>query len=652
MNFLIINDIFHCGFVQKCHKFLKIILQFMETVDKGDKNNVVLGEDRGKTDMNHRKKTKIVAAVSVAAGLALLYFGLAFYFQSHFAFRTDINHLDVSGCGVKKVERRLEKEMKSYRLSLKPRTGEREEIRGESIELKPVFRREIDEMLDRQNAFAWPYYLVRGQRFVSEAVVEYDEGKLREEIGRLFMMKSAEQKESRDAYISDYSRDGYQIIEEEYGTKIDAEAFEKAVREAVLGLDEELVMDKAGCYIDPKITKEDEGLRSACDTLNKYTKLTITYNVGDKREILDGEIIHRWLSVSKGKKVRIDEAQIADYVSELARKYNTAFRSRTLRTSYGKEIAIVGGDYGWKVDKDAEREMILKDLNAGESVERELVYAQTANSHGPNDYGDTYVEINLTAQHLFFYKDGELLVESDFVSGNIAKSHATPVGAYSLTYKQKDATLRGEDYESKVSYWMPYCGDVGMHDASWRSSFGGSIYKRNGSHGCVNLPASAAKTIFENIEAGYPVLVYELSGTESAKGLAQDRAASVDDLISAIGEVTLDAQPKISAARAAFDALGEQEKGYVRKLDVLTAAEAAFAALQQEAANQATQAQGEAQAVIDKINAIGKVTEDDKAAIRDARKSYDALSEMAKAYVTNYAVLQEAEEAYKALTES
>ena len=168
----------------------------------------------------------------------------------------------------------------------------------------------------------------------------------------------------------------------------------------------------------------------------------------------------------------------------------------------------------------------------------------------------------------------------------------------------------------------------------------------------MNLPASAAKTIFENIEAGYPVLVYELSGTESAKGLAQDRAASVDDLISAIGEVTLDAQPKISAARAAFDALGEQEKGYVRKLDVLTAAEAAFAALQQEAANQATQAQGEAQAVIDKINAIGKVTEDDKAAIRDARKSYDALSEMAKAYVTNYAVLQEAEEAYKALTES
>ena len=193
-----------------------------------------------------------------------------------------------------------------------------------------------------------------------------------------------------------------------------------------------------------------------------------------------------------------------------------------------------------------------------------------------------------------------------------------------------------------------------MHDASWRSSFGGSIYKRSGSHGCVNLPASAAKTIFENIEAGYPVLVYELPGTESAKGLAQDRAASVDDLIGAIGEVTLEGQPKIDAARAAYDALSGQEKAYVKKLDILTAAEAEFARLQEEAANQAaqTQAQAEAQAVIDKINAIGKVTEDDKGAIKDARKSYDALSEMAKAYVTNYAVLQEAEETYKALTES
>ncbi len=146
---------------------------------------------------------------------------------------------------------------------------------------------------------------------------------------------------------------------------------------------------------------------------------------------------------------------------------------------------------------------------------REPVYKQKAASHGENDYGSTYVEINLTAQHLFFYKDGKLLVESDFVSGNESKGWSTPAGVFPLTYKQRDATLKGETYRTPVSYWMPFNGNIGLHDATWRSTFGGTIYKTSGSHGCVNLPPAVAKTIFENIAAGVPVLCYHLPGTES-----------------------------------------------------------------------------------------------------------------------------------------
>ncbi|MFR2849244.1 MAG: L,D-transpeptidase [Hungatella hathewayi] len=125
------------------------------------------------------------------------------------------------------------------------------------------------------------------------------------------------------------------------------------------------------------------------------------------------------------------------------------------------------------------------------------------------------MEINLTAQHLFFYKDGKLLVESDFVSGNSSKGYDTPPGAYPITYKERNATLKGEDYRTPVDYWMPFNGNIGMHDAGWRSSFGGNIFKTSGSHGCVNLPPSVAKTIYENIEAGMPVLCYTLEGTGS-----------------------------------------------------------------------------------------------------------------------------------------
>ena len=147
----------------------------------------------------------------------------------------------------------------------------------------------------------------------------------------------------------------------------------------------------------------------------------------------------------------------------------------------------------------------LQVIRSGNQVTREPVWLQRGAAHGEFDYGDTYVEVNLTAQHLFFYKDGELIIESDFVSGKSSKGWDTPAGAYPLTYKQRNATLRGEDYETPVSYWMPFNGNIGLHDADWRDSFGGTIYKNNGSHGCLNLPPKTAQIIYEHISAGDPV---------------------------------------------------------------------------------------------------------------------------------------------------
>lgn len=309
-------------------------------------------------------------------------------------------------------------------------------------------------------------------------------------------------------------------------------------------------------------------------------------------------------------------------------------------------------------------------------MEREPVYKQKANSHGANDYGDSYVEINLTAQHLFLYKNGQLIIDTDFVSGSLAGGNASPTGAYGITYTERNATLKGRNangssYATPVSYWMPFAGNVGMHDATWRSDFGGTIYKRSGSHGCINLPASAAKTIFENVAAGYPVLVYELPGTESEKGLAMDAAYEVTKTIDAIGTVTLDSGNAISAARQQYDALTDQGKGYVKNYDVLTAAETSYSqqqAAQQAAANQAAadaaaaqqaaadaaKAQSEAQTAINAISAIGTVTADDacKARIDAARSAYNSLSSSAQGYVTNLSTLTDAEAQYNNLINS
>ena len=117
--------------------------------------------------------------------------------------------------------------------------------------------------------------------------------------------------------------------------------------------------------------------------------------------VLDGETISTWLSVDDDFNVSVDDEALSAYVKAMAKNYNTAYGNRTLDTSYGQTVTIYGGNYGWWVDNAAEKEMILEDLKAGKDVTREPVYSQTANSHGENDYGNTYVEINLTAQHLF-----------------------------------------------------------------------------------------------------------------------------------------------------------------------------------------------------------------------------------------------------------
>ena len=209
-------------------------------------------------------------------------------------------------------------------------------------------------------------------------------------------------------------------------------------------------------------------------------------------------------------------------------------------------MTISRGHYGWKISQAAETAAVLSIIKNGEQQTREPEYSQKAASRGANDYGSTYVEINLTAQHLYFYKNGELLVETDFVSGNESRGWATPGGAYPLTYKQRNATLRGEGYATPVSYWMPFNGGIGLHDASWRGSFGGTIYKTGGSHGCINLPPKAAKTIFENISQGDPVLCYHLAGTESKKTAPAEKPAAT----TAASTAASTAAPETTAAPA------------------------------------------------------------------------------------------------------
>ena len=148
------------------------------------------------------------------------------------------------------------------------------------------------------------------------------------------------------------------------------------------------------------------------------------------------------------------------------------------------------------------------------NVSRKPVYSSEGWGWENNGFGSTYVEVDLSLQRLFYYQDGQQLMTCPFVSGNISQNYGTVTGAFQIAYTAMDVTLKGGNkkdktyYESHVDYWMPFYADYGLHDADWRSEFGGTIYRTGGSHGCVNMPPASAGQLYSLISAGTPVIVF------------------------------------------------------------------------------------------------------------------------------------------------
>ncbi|MCB6608613.1 L,D-transpeptidase family protein [[Clostridium] symbiosum] len=464
------------------------------------------------------KKTAVIAACALAAVILAgggIYAGMAQKYKRVFFPNTRINGLDASGRTVAEVKEMISSGINHYVLTIEEREGKEEQITGEEIGLQSKFDGTLEQIVTTQNPYAWLSYQLNPAEYTISTMIEYDEEALTQAAQGLECMDPVLIKEPENAYVSDYiPGQGYSIIPETEGTVVLEDVLKSSLADAIINLKDTLSLEEAGAYKEPEIKQDDASLKERVDTMNRFVSTTITYKFGDKTEVLNGDRTHEWLITDEAGNITVDSAQAAAYVAELAAAYNTSNKAKNFKTSYDQTIQVKGGTYGWKINQSEETAELVNLLQSGQSQEREPVYSQKAASRGENDYGNTYVEINLTAQHLYFYKDGNLVVDSDFVSGNLSRGWGTPAGTYPLNYKQRNAVLKGENYRTPVDYWMPFNGGIGMHDATWRGTFGGTIYKTNGSHGCINLPHSVAKKIYENISSGIPVICYNLAGTE------------------------------------------------------------------------------------------------------------------------------------------
>ena len=490
-----------------------IILQ-IENETKG-----LVNMAKKKKRMSWQKKALICGTIAVCV-LGLLYGGGTFYYKDKFFRGTKINGISCDNLTAKEAEKKLENKIEDYSLQISFRDGKQEEIRGEDIDYEYIPDGKIQESLEKQNPFLWISGFFKQREYEVGEAITFNEEKLQEKLNAFESMQDGNMMPPNDAYIA-FENNRFVIKEEEVGTTLDKSLLMEKIIASVKESKNTFAAENEGIYVLPTVTSEDETLKHQQEVWNGCAAVTVTYTFGDKREVLDGMTVKDWMTYDENgnyvENLGVLQQHIRDYVQMLGEKYNTIGTERTIISTYtGGPVTVSGGSYGYLIDIRGERAQLLKDIQSHGNIEREPVYAKKGKAYGENDIGNTYVELDLSAQHLWYYKDGALLMESDLVSGTYNDaSRRTPAGVYSLAYKQRNQVLRpapnpdgGYDYETPVSYWMPFNGGIGLHDANWRGKFGGNIYKNSGSHGCINLPVSFAGKFYESIEAGCPIVCF------------------------------------------------------------------------------------------------------------------------------------------------
>ena len=451
-------------------------------------------------------KIALIVILCILAACAAAWFGAARFFKDHYYPRTSINGQDISLKDEAAGEELLKKQAEDYVLAVHDRDGRVSYFNAGDFDYTYDSDGTARRLLDGQDSLLWPRYIFQQHEYSADLPVKWDEKKLEALISAMDCFKEENITKPKNAYIEDTDK-GWEIIPEVEGNQPIKEQVIADIKKAVAARTAVLELGSQD-YTAPTIRSDDPTLQAKMETADKFRRMTITYKVPGGTRKLDGDTISSWLSFDKDGNVTVDEGKVADYAQQLAYTYNTYGDKRQFKTTKGDTITIGGGDYGWIVDKAAEAKQLKADIEKGESVEREPCWEQKAFTDTEDDIGKTYIEVDYSSQHMWYYKNGSLVLDADIVTGNNSIGNGSPDGVFKVISRIRDTTLQGEDYSSPVQYFMPFAYNVGFHDASWRSSFGGSIYLSSCSHGCVNMPADKAKQLFDSVEPGTPVIAF------------------------------------------------------------------------------------------------------------------------------------------------
>ena len=487
----------------------------------------------------------IVAAFIAATG----YVVYADRYESHFIEGTVINNNDVGGLSLEEAENLLANPS-DYQIEIDFRDGGSEWISGDSISLGYEYGDGVEQMLASQDKYHWIEGVLGETRsYTIDNGVHFDEEQLASIVKSFPELSEDVQVAPVDARCVRTAENAFAIEPESEGNRIESSRALECISEAIRQQKRLLNLSAAGAYESPAVTADDPELNERVAQLNHFLETTVTYDLPDGGQWTIGrDTLIEWVSGGSGSDnsgaditeegdfgtdgletgnaetggsgmdYYIDAQAIsgkcAEAIASLASIVDDIHTSRTFYATSGRTVDIASGTFGRQIDQAAEVEQLASNLLNFESAEREPAYLM--NTYPESLNGGDYIEVDLSNQMVYLYKDGGLFYDTPCVSGLADDpERVTITGLFKIQEKDRDRTLKGKPdengvptYESFVSYWMGFSGAYGLHDATWRDEFGGDIYEYAGSHGCVNLPYSAAEAIFNNVEEGTRVIVF------------------------------------------------------------------------------------------------------------------------------------------------
>lgn len=457
-----------------------------------------------------KRQTDKILTIAVVIGIIIIFIGFIIariYIKDSFQYETIINGIDCSFLNINDSKKKLENSMNNAKIKL---------IFAEEKEytcLGAYFNIQVDNTNILKNILLEQKNKSNKKIYSMQNLYKIDEQKVKEYLYSLAIFSNGNSdKEPINACLNwNEEKKQFYIEKEVLGNKLNMDdAYNYMLTSLQNGrtiIDFREITD-----ITPEITANSLELKKQMEEINSIVSTTVEYKLYDGSScILDCSTLKDWIYRNDDNEYIIDlDNNVPKFINEIAKKSEYELTSTKFNATGIGEIKISFGRKTYaKIDKEKEIDRLKKQLKNKENASWEVIYNELPNYTNLK----TYIELDLSRQRVWMYVDGECILNTPCVTGNVSQGYSTPVGIYYLTYKTMNTTLEGYNYDgstysSPVTYWMPFNGGIGFHDATWRGSFGGNIYMTNGSHGCVNLPYWAASTIYTYINSSVPIIIY------------------------------------------------------------------------------------------------------------------------------------------------